>query len=94
MTKGQFVVVKYDISDAKKTSTREFVGRVEDVLHSRYTINFLRPYRGKDEVFCFPQIEDIDDVSLSSIVKILPTPIETRKGIFDFINRVLKKRNC
>lgn len=74
---GEFVVIKL----ASKKTLKHFVAQIEEVNSSDLVIKYLRHKR--DNIFVFPQQNDISQQSVDDIVKFLKTP-EVRRGIYAF----------
>ncbi|XP_047026859.1 uncharacterized protein LOC124635108 [Helicoverpa zea] len=76
---NQWVIVKYTLVKGHKY----YVGFIQKQIDSRWEVKFARR---KGAAFAWPIIEDIDTITADSIVKILPNPTITKRGIiyFDF----------
>lgn len=69
---GSFVLVKY----AKKKLIKCFVGQVEHVQGTKYSINFMRR-KGTGDTFIFPEKVDKDLCEKSDLIAHLPDPKKT-----------------
>lgn len=65
---NSFILVKY----VKKKMARYFIGKVEKIVMSDYTVNFLR--RKGDATYLFPENKDVDIIQKNDIVAHLPEP--------------------
>jgi len=94
IAEGDFVIVAYNVPgiSAKKkgTTVRKYLGKILDVRPTTCEVKYLRPYKGRKEVFSFPDKDDIDTVRKESIIRTLHKTVEFR-GKFDFLMDVFKK---
>ncbi|CAB3244887.1 unnamed protein product [Arctia plantaginis] len=72
-----WVIVKY----ALKKGLKYYVGVVQKKVGSRWEVKFVRR---KGATFAWPLIKDTDEVTADCIVKILPNPEITKRGIIYF----------
>ncbi|KAJ8721072.1 hypothetical protein PYW08_006537 [Mythimna loreyi] len=71
---NQCVIVKYTLVKGHKY----YVGFVQKQIDSRWEVKFVRR---KGTAFAWPIIEDIDTITADSVVKVLPNPTITKRGI-------------
>ena len=76
---GDFLLVKYKFGKATKT----YVGQVEKIHKTSYSLKFLRRHRGSDRSFAFPTVQDKDNVTSDQIIGKLENP-NIRRGIYQF----------
>lgn len=76
---NKWVIVKYALIKGHKY----YVGFVQKQIDSRWEVKFVRR---KGATFAWPIIEDVDTITADAIVKVLPNPTITKRGIiyFDF----------
>lgn len=74
---NKWVIVKYTLTKGIK----HYVGFVQKKIQSRWEVKFVRC---KGASFVWPTVEDVDVVTNDSIVKILPNPEMTKRGIINF----------
>lgn len=74
----KWVIVKYTL----KKSLRYYVGLVQKKLtNDHWEVKFVRR---REKAFIWPDVDDVDTVTSSSVVKILPNPNITNRGILHF----------
>ena len=89
-----FLLIKYDVAEERTPksrrkavpvarSVRVFVGQVIEKFANRLQMKFLRPYNGRRSSFHFPHRDDLDYVTISAVVRLLPVPTHTR-GVFSW----------
>ncbi|CAK1578041.1 unnamed protein product [Parnassius mnemosyne] len=74
---NKWVIVKYTLIKGHKY----YVGFVQKKKDDRREVKFVRR---KGATFAWPTIEDVDLITADSIVKILPNPDISERGIIHF----------
>lgn len=67
----------------KKKTIKHFVGQILSISSDEASVKFVK--RSKNDIFIWPDVEDIDVISLSNVKKILGNPRVCRRGqlLFD-----------
>ncbi|CAH0719504.1 unnamed protein product, partial [Brenthis ino] len=85
LKKDDWIVAKF----ATKKSLKHFVGRVLSIKDNIPTVKFVRNVKNlkdsKGLIFTYPQVDDIYEMQLGDVIKVLPQPNISRRGqiIFD-----------
>ncbi|KAJ8728786.1 hypothetical protein PYW07_006482 [Mythimna separata] len=84
--KDDWIVAKF----ATKKSLKHFVGHVLRIKDKIPTVKFVRKVKNsrgsKGLVFTYPNVEDVCEMQLDDVIKVLPQPNISRRGqiMFDF----------
>lgn len=71
------MIVKYSL----KKSNKHFVGIIRDKVDDQWEVQYVRP--GK-KAFVWPEVQDFDFIPTNCIIKVLPTPTITKRGLISF----------
>lgn len=61
------------------THRRKYVAHVQKITSTTVTIRCMRSYQTRNDIFIFPLIDDIDQIPMNKIIKILNAPKEIRR---------------
>lgn len=74
---GSWIIATY----ATKKTIRHFLGKVLEVLDGTVKATFLRK---KGEYFIWPNVPDLDTIRTEDVLRVIPPPIEERRGRLRF----------
>lgn len=90
ISEGNFVVASfiYD-KNTKKEVEKKFVGKILRLKKSTIEIKCMRQYKGKKNIFVFPDVEDVQLVKFAQLTHKLGTPSISR-GLHNFQEDILQ----
>lgn len=84
---GDFILTKFEVGKQKQL---KYVGRVLEIQSNskgdqqKIKVDFLRPQTTRNDIFIYPDVQDVSFINLSQIICVLQTPKELRRNRFQF----------
>lgn len=82
---NEFVVVEFTYDKGKKYETKkEFIGKILEKNNATFKISYMRNYMGSQEVYVFPNVEDVEEEVELHRIKRVVAPFSEVRGRYIF----------